>query len=141
MLLDALFQHLIRMAVMSHQHTIGFRKLREDLAEQTKLASSHHPEIDRLEKELAVKKKKKLIDEKALQDQKIKDVVSQRDSVKRINDASKGETSEARELIIQEWKDSQAGKDFLADMGLRGTEVATEVTLGKLGEALGKTHS
>lgn len=43
---------------------------------------------------------------------------------------------EARELVIQEWKDSEAGKDFTADMGLFRAEVATEVTLGKLREAL-----
>lgn len=56
-------------------------------------------QIDRLEKELAAEKKK-LVDDKALWDQKIKDFVSQRDSVKRLYDASKGETSKARELII-----------------------------------------
>lgn len=84
---------------MSHRHTIGFRRLREDLADQTKLTLDRKLQIDRLEKELAAEKKK-LVDDKALWDQKIKDFVSQRDSVKRLYDASKGETSEARELII-----------------------------------------
>lgn len=46
--------------------------------------------------------------------------MSQRESVERIYDASKGETLKAMELIIQEWKDSQAGKDFVVDMALLG---------------------
>ncbi|KMT02393.1 hypothetical protein BVRB_9g205060 [Beta vulgaris subsp. vulgaris] len=100
------------MAVISHRHTIGFRRLREDLADQTKLALDRKLQIDKLEKELATEKKK-LVDDKTLWDQKIKDF---------------------------EWKDFQAGKDSAADMGLLGAEVATEVTLGKLREALGKAH-
>lgn len=118
---------------------IGFRRLQEDLTDQTELALNRKLEIDRLEKELAAEQKK-FLDEKALWDQKIKDALSQRDSVKRQYNASKGETSEFRELIIQEWKDSQAGKDCAANMRLLGAEVAIEVTLGKLREALGKTH-
>lgn len=121
---------------MSHPHTVSSRKLREDLTVHAELASSHQLKIERLEKELGVKKKK-LADEKAIWDQKIKDVISQRDSIKRTY-TSKGETSEAKELIIHDWKDSQASKDFVADMGLLGVEVAIEVTLGKLREALGK---
>lgn len=50
---------------MSHQHTIDFRRLRED----RKL------EIDMLEKGLATEKQK-FLDEKAIWDQKIKDDVS-----------------------------------------------------------------
>lgn len=101
------------------------------MADHTRLALNRKLEIDRVEKELATEKQK-FLDEKAIWDQKMKDAVSQRDSVKRQYDASKCETSEARELVVQEWKGSEADKDFAADMGLLGAEVATEVTLDKL---------
>ena len=62
-------------------------------------------------------------------DQKLQDVISQRNSVKR-----------TKELIIKEWKHAKEGKDFPADMGMVGAEVATRETLGKLREALAKVH-
>ena len=81
---------------------------------------------------------KKLLDEKASWEQKILDAQSQRDSIKRQYDSSKGEYSQARERIIQDWQNSQADKDFAVDMRLVGAEVTTKVTLGKLREALGE---
>lgn len=113
---------------MSHRHTVGSPKLREDLAEQTKLALDYELKFKRLRKELEAEKKK-MANEKAALYKKLKDAVSQRDCV-----ALTGA------LIIQEWKDPPEGKDFAADMGLLGSEVATQEKLSKLREALGKVY-
>ena len=116
------------MAVMSHRHTAGFRKLREGLKMQTDMATERGEEIERFNKSLEVEKKR-WAEEKATLEQKVRDSVSQWDSVLR-----------TRDLIIEEWKGSKAGRDFAADMGLEASEVAAREVVGKLREAFKMVH-
>ena len=86
---------------MYHRHTIGFRRLREERADQKQITLNRKLEIDGLQKDIEVEMKK-LLDEKASWEQKILDAQSQRDSIKRQYDSSKGKSSQARERIIQD---------------------------------------
>ena len=100
------------MAVMSHCNTVGFRKLREGLKQQTDLVVERGKEIERLNKGFE-EEKKLWAKEKVALEKKVRDSTSQRDSVLR-----------NRDLVIEEWKTSKAGLEFAADMGLEASEVA-----------------
>ncbi|XP_048492600.2 uncharacterized protein LOC125493366 [Beta vulgaris subsp. vulgaris] len=116
------------MAVMSHHHTAGFRKLREGLKEQTYLAVERGEEIERLIKGFE-EEKKLWAKEKAALEQKVQDSTSQRDSVLR-----------NRDLIIEEWKTSNAGLEFAANIGLEASEVAAREVVARLQEAFKKVY-
>ncbi|XP_057247779.1 uncharacterized protein LOC130589995 [Beta vulgaris subsp. vulgaris] len=74
--------HSIRMVVMSHRHTAGFRKLRDGLKPQTELAIEKGLEIEQLKKDFEAERKL-WAEEKATLEKKLQDIVSQRDSVTR----------------------------------------------------------
>ncbi|KMS98320.1 hypothetical protein BVRB_4g093870 [Beta vulgaris subsp. vulgaris] len=116
------------MAVMSHRHTAGFRKLREGLKEKTKLAEEHAKEIKVLSKSLE-DEKAVWASEKAALENRIKDLTSQRDSVQR-----------KRDEIIEEWRTSKAGLEFAADMGLEASEVAALKAVDRLQTAFRKVY-
>ncbi|KMS97506.1 hypothetical protein BVRB_5g126390 [Beta vulgaris subsp. vulgaris] len=104
--------HSIRMAVMSHRHTTGFRKLRAGLKEKTKLAEERAKEIEELNKGFE-EERALWATEKAALEQRIKDLTRQRNCV-----------LHQRDEIIEECKTSKAGLEFAADMGLEASDVA-----------------
>ena len=68
------------MAVMSHHHTAGFRKLREGLTAQTKVVTNRGLKIEQLNEDFEAEKKQWAEDKAALE-KKLKGTVRQRGSV------------------------------------------------------------
>ncbi|XP_057250818.1 uncharacterized protein LOC125493986 [Beta vulgaris subsp. vulgaris] len=116
------------MAVMSHRHTAGFRKLRAGLKEKTELAEEQAKEIEEPNK--GFKAERALwATKKAAFEQRIKDLTSQRNCVLC-----------QRDEIIEEWKTSKAGLEFAVDMGLEASEVAAREAVDRLQTAFWKVY-